>query len=239
MNKSSALIFGFNKYAIEILKNVEKEYDNVKIYSLNEDDIKNDEYNISYFDLSDNWQEMEEEIDIDNSIAFCILEDTAENIFLTISLRASYENLSIIAIASHKENANKLLMAGANKVIPLVETTADIITNMLENPISNGVLHDILYETSELKIAQIKIAKDSHFQDEELSSINWGHYNGIIVLSVMHQDMSSEFIYSSKAKRHIITEGDVLVVVGYETDIKEFEKKIGSNRYVNWSNWSW
>jgi len=239
MTKSSALIFGFNKYAIEILKNVKQEYDNIKIYSINEEDIQNDEYEISHFDLSDNWQAMEDEINIENSIAFCILEDTAENIFLTISLRASYENLSIIAIASHKENANKLLMAGANKVIPLVETTADIITNMLENPISNSVLHDILYEKSELKIAQIKIGKDSHFQDEELANINWSHYHGIIVLSVMHKDMSSEFIYSSKAKRHIITEGDVLVVVGYETDIKEFEKKIGSNRYVNWSNWSW
>jgi Trk K+ transport system NAD-binding subunit len=239
VNRSSALIFGFNKYAVEILKNVKKEYDNVKMYSINEDDVKNEEYEISHFDLSDNWQGIEDEINIENSIAFCILEDTAENIFLTISLRASYENLSIIAIASHKENANKLLMAGANKVIPLVETTADIITNMLENPISNNVLHDILYETSDLKIAQIKIGENSHFRDEELSSINWSHYNGIIVLSVMHQDMSSEFIYSSKAKRHIITEGDVLVVVGYETDIKEFEKKIGSNRYVNWSNWSW
>ncbi len=239
MNKSSALIFGFNKYAEEILKNVKKEYDNVKIYSINEDDVKNEEYDISHFDLSDNWKEIEDEINIENSIAFCILEDTAENIFLTISLRSSYENLSIIAIASHRENANKLLMAGANKVIPLVETTADIITNMLENPISNSVLHDILYETSDLKIAQIKIGENSHFRDEELSKINWGHYSGIIVLSVMHQDMSSEFIYSSKAKRHIITEGDILVVVGYETDIKEFEKKIGSNRYVNWSNWSW
>ncbi len=239
MSKSSALIFGFNNYAIEILKNVEKEYDNVKIYSLDEENISNEEYEISHFDLSDDWQEIEEEIDIDNSIAFCILEDTAENIFLTISLRASYEKLSIIAIASHKENANKLLMAGANKVIPLVETTADIITNMLENPISNSVLHAILYETSALKIAQIKIGKDSHFKDEELSSIDWGHYNGIIVLSVMHKDMSSEFIYSSKAKRHVMEEGDVLVVVGYEADIKEFEKKIGSNRYVNWSNWSW
>jgi Trk K+ transport system NAD-binding subunit len=239
MSKNSALIFGFNKYAIEILKNVKHEYDNVKIYSLNEEDTDNEEYEISNFDLSDNWQDIEDEIDIDKSIVFCILEDAAENIFLTISLRASYENLSIIAIASHKENANKLLMAGANKVIPLVETTADIITNMLENPISNGVLHDILYEKSELKIAQIKIGENSHFKDEELSSINWSHYHGIIVLSVMHKDMSSEFIYSSKAKRHIIEAGDVLVVVGYETDIKEFEIKIGSNRYVNWSNWSW
>ncbi len=239
MPKNSALIFGFNNYSTEIIKNVQNEYNQVKIYSLNEEDIHNKEFDIMHFDLSDNWQDIEKDITIKDSIAFCVLEETSENIFLVISLRANYENLSIIAVASHKENANKLLMAGANKVIPLVETTADIIANMLENPISNSVLHEILYEESDLKIAQIKISKESHIQDEELSSIDWSHYQGIVVLSVMHKDMSSEFIYSSKAKRHIIEEGDVLVVVGYETDIKEFEKQIGSNRYVNWSNWSW
>ncbi len=239
MAKTSALVFGFNNYSVEIIKNVQNEYGNVKIYSLNEADKENEEYSIEYFDLSDNWQAMEESINIENSVAFCVLEETAENIFLVISLRATYENLSIIAVASHKEDANKLLMAGANKVIPLVETTADIITNMLENPISNDVLHTILYEESDLKIAQIKIGKESHFKDEELSNIDWSHYNGIIVLSVMHKDMKSEFIYSSKAKRHIIEEDDVLVVVGFEQDIQDFEKKIGSNRYVSWNNWSW
>jgi len=120
----------------------------------------------------------------------------------------------------------------------LVETTADIITNMLENPVANGVLHDILYEESDLKIAQIKVGKESNFKDEQLSDIDWTRYNGIIVLSVMHKDMSSEFIYSSKAKRHIVEEDDILVVVGFEEDIQNFEKKIGSNRYVSWNYWS-
>ena len=239
MPKNSALIFGYNNYATEIVKNVTNEYNNVTIYSLDEKNIENEEYNIKYFDLSEDWDDIDQSVDINDSIAFCILEDTAENIFLVISLRATYENLTIIAVASHKENANKLLMAGANKVIPLVETTADIITNMLESPISNSVLHDILYEKSDLKIAQIRIGPESHIKDEELSSIDWSHYNGIIVLSVMHKDMSSEFIYSSKAKRHVIEEDDVLVVVGFEEDIKAFENKIGSNRYVNWSHWSW
>jgi len=239
MSNTTALIFGFNNYSVEIFKNVENEYESVKLYSLNEEDIENEDYSVGHFDLSDNWHDMEDDINIEKSVAFCVLEETAENVFLVISLRATYKNLSIIAVASHKEDANKLLMAGANKVIPLVETTADIITNMLENPISNDVLHEILYEESTLKIAQIKIGKESHFKDEELSSIDWSHYNGIIVLSVMHKDMKSEFIYSSKAKRHVIQEDDVLVVVGHEQDIQAFEKKIGSNRYVSWNNWSW
>ncbi|WP_457747346.1 NAD-binding protein [Sulfurimonas sp.] len=239
LSSTTALIFGFNKYAFEIINNVKDKYENIKIYSLDKEDMQNEDYDVEYFDISDNWGGIEESFDMKNSIAFCVLEDTAENIFLTISLRSNFKNLTIIAIASNKESANKLSMAGANKVIPLVETTSDIITTMLEKPISNKVLHSILYEESDLKIAQIKIDEKSHFKGEELSSIDWTHYQGIIVLSVMHADMTSEFIYSSKIKNHIIKSGDILVVVGYEEDIKTFENKIGSKRYVNWSNWSW
>jgi Trk K+ transport system NAD-binding subunit len=239
MAKSTALIFGYNKYSHEIIANVKDKYESIRIFSLLEEDIQNSSIDIELFDLSDEWTEIHKNVDLGSSMAFCVLESTAENIFLTISLRANFKDLTIIAIASNEESANKLKMAGATKVIPLVETTSDIITNMLEKPISNKVLHSILYEESALKIAQIKISKESHFNDEQLTSIDWTRYNGIIVLSVMHEDKKSEFIYSSKAKRHIIKEGDILVIVGYEEDIKEFENKIGSKRYVNWSNWSW
>ena len=239
MTKATALIFGHNKYSQEIISNVKDKYAEIKVFSMNEEDLQTSELEVELFDLSDTWIEVGKHIDVSNSMAFCVLEDIAQNVFLTISLRANFKNLTIIALASNKESANKLKMAGASKVIPLVETTSDIITNMLEKPISDKVLHSILYEESDLKIAQIKIDKESNVKDEQLSDIDWTRYNGIIVLSVMHPDMKSEFIYSSKAKRHIIEEGDILVVVGYEADIAEFEKKIGSRRYVNWSHWSW
>lgn len=239
MRKTTALIFGHNKYAHEIINNLEDSYTKIKVFTLNENDLKERKYELEFFDLSDEWHQIKEEIDIESSIAFCVLEDTSENIFLTISLRAAFKNLTIIAIATNSESANKLKMAGANKVIPLIETTSDIITNMLEKPISSKVLHSILYEESELKIAQIRISQESTFHDEKLKSIDWTRYNGIVVLSVMHENMKSEFIYSSKAKNHTIRVGDILIVVGYEQDIQEFEKLIRSERYVSWSNWSW
>ncbi|ADN09477.1 NAD-binding protein [Sulfurimonas autotrophica] len=239
MAKTTALIFGYNKYAHEIIRNVKDKYNSIKVFSLDENDKAEGLYELEYFDLSDEWADMQKSVDMKNSMAFCVLEDTAENIFLTISLRANFKDLTIIAISSNKESANKLLMAGANKVIPLTETTSDIITNMLEKPISHKILHDILYEKSSLKIAQVQIGEESEFKDEQLTSIDWTRYNGIIVLSVMHEDLKSEFIYSSKAKRHIIKSGDVLIVVGFEKDIQDFENKIRSKRYVNWSHWSW
>ena len=228
MTKTTALIFGHNKYAHEIIKNIKDKYKNIKVYSLDATDKKEDVYDVELFDLSDEWDEIEKNIDIESSIVFCALEDPSENIFLTISLRSSFQHLTIITIASNKENSDKLKMAGATKVIPIVETTSDIITNVIQKPISNKVLNSILYEESDLKIAQIQIADASHLKGEKLKNMDWTRDNGIIILSVIHEDMQGEFIYSKKAKEHVIKSGDILVIVGYERDILEFKNLVGS-----------
>ena len=229
MKKTSALIFGNNEYGFEIAKNVMHKYKDVTIFGL--DDAENiiDEesgFKIEKFDLSDDWDDIEKEYDIEKSIVFCVLNDEAKNIFLTISLRSTFKDISIIALASNDEDANKLRIAGASKVIPIVETTADMITDMLKKPIITEVLHDILYENSDLKIEQIKVTDQSFFNGKYPSDIEWSREHGIIILSIIHEDMSSEFIYSSKAKHHIIKEGDIFVAVGYEADLREFEKLV-------------
>ena len=232
--KISALIFGYNDYSAQIAKNVLHKYKEVSIFKLDSDELRTDleEFDIERFDLSDEWADLSTNHDIKNSVAFCVLEDDAENIFLTISLRAAFEDLTIIALSKNKESANKLSMAGANKVIPLVQTTASIISDMLDKPIVTEVLHSILYEKSDLKVAQIEIKENNCFNGKFPSDIEWSRDHGILVLSVLHEDGSSEFIFSSKAKHHEIKKGDVFVVVGYETDIKEFEKLIGGDSCV-------
>ncbi|WP_373003460.1 TrkA C-terminal domain-containing protein [Sulfurimonas sp.] len=219
--KSNALIFGYNDYTFEIEKNIASEYKKVHILKLGQDGEDS-------FDLGDNWDNLNSRVDINDCVAFCVLEDMAENIFLTISLRDAFKNLTIVALAQDKESADKLTLAGATRVLPTTQTTANVIVEMLEKPIVTEVLHDILYEKSALQIAQIKIEDHTVFDGKYPADIEWSSKHGIIVISVVHEDMSREFIYSSKAKHHIIKSGDIFVVVGYEHDIKEFEKLIGS-----------
>jgi Trk K+ transport system NAD-binding subunit len=238
MKQIAVLIFGFNKFALEIADNVKDKYENIYMYSFNLVDISSGEYSVKYFDLSDDWSDLDNHYDMEKSLAFCVLENDAENIFLTISLRANFSDLTILAIAKDKESVNKLRMAGANKVIPLVETTAEIIANMIEKPIVTKVLHEILYEQSDLKIAQIKVENESCFEGKYFFDIDWNQYRGIVMLSIIHEDNSGEFIYSSKAKHTLIQNGDIFVVVGYEVDINEFEKLIGRICNVNRDNWS-
>ena len=228
MKNSSVLVFGNNEYGIEIAKNVTHKYKDITIFSLDKfQSNAKDDFTIKKFDLSDNWDDISDICDIEKSIVFCTLMDEAKNIFLTISLRSTFKNLTIIALANNNEDANKLRMAGASKVIPIVETTANIITDMLKKPIITEVLHSILYEDSNLKLEQIKIEDSSYFKDRYPADIEWSRDHGIIVLSVIHEDMSNEFIYSSKTKHYYIKNGDIFVTVGYYEDLKKFEKLVG------------
>jgi Trk K+ transport system NAD-binding subunit len=232
MKNSSVLIFGYNEYGVEIAKNVLHKYEDVRIFSL--DDIallaeKSIDFKIEKFDLSDNWDDLKNQFDMEKSIIFCALNDEAQNIFLTISLRSTFKNVNIIALANNNEDANKISMAGASKVIPLVETTAGIITDMLEKPIITKVLHSILYKDSNLKIEQIPVENEGYFGGKYPADIEWSRDHGVIVLSIMHEDMSSEFIYSTKTKHHVIKKGDIFVAVGYTEDLKAFKHLAGKN----------
>jgi voltage-gated potassium channel len=231
MKNRIALIFGYNDYALEIAKNIVDSYNKIYIYSLQseQDIVKNSsEFEIRSFDLSDKWDDINEFVDIKDSIAFCVLEDNAENIFLTISLRSSFSDLNIIALSNNKETASKLQMAGANRVIPLVQTTAEMIAEMMEKPIVKEVFHKILFESSTLKIAQIRINGTNSYIGKEIIELDWDKKYGVIALSIMYENMRNEFIYSSIIKNYRVKEGDSFVIVGYETDIKEFEKIVGS-----------
>ena len=230
---TNALIFGYNEYGLEIANNLLNKYEKVTIFSLddnNDSDNNTHDFKIQKFDLSDNWDDLKSQFDMNRVIVFCALNDEAQNIFLTISLRSSFKDLYIIALANNNEDANKIHMAGASKVIPLVETTAGIITDMLEKPIITKVLHNILYEDSALKIEQIRVKNDKFFEGRYPADIEWSRDYGVVVLSIIHEDMSSEFIYSTKAKHHYIKKGDIFVAVGYAVDLKEFEKLLGNEK---------
>lgn len=224
MQKKSVLIFGSNEYAREIYNNVNKRYVDVQMYALQD---TTDEYGSKMFDLSDEWSELSDNYDMKNVTIFCVLQDEAKNIFLTLSLHTAFTDATIIALAKNKEDMNKLKMAGATKVIPIVETTALIIAEMIKKPVMSEVLHDILYEDSALKLVEVTVHNAEHFHGEYPADINWSRDHGVLVVSIFNNEKKHEFIYSSKTKHQRIQNGDVFTIIGYEADIEEFKRFIG------------
>ena len=233
MIKQDAIIFGYNEYARQIAANIAGQFRSVRLYTQSDAELKTGRergYEMALFDLGDEWDDIPRDFAIDDLLVFCALEDDAENVFLTISLRAAFADATIIALAKNQESANKLRIAGANKVMPILQTTANVITEILEKPIVTGIMHNILYEESSLQIAQIAIEEGMTIVGMQLHDVAWHEEYGIIILAVVDRELGTSFIFTSKGHNHKIDPGDLLVVIGYEKDIKNFESHIRGTR---------
>ncbi len=234
---TTALVFGYNEYAMQIAKHLSGSYATLHIYTLDEASqlraLKSG-FDASLFDFGDEWDDLVSTHDMDQTLIFCALDDDAENIFLTISLRASFEKVYIISLAKNQESANKLKMAGADKVLPVLQMTSNVIVEILEKPVVTNVLHEILYEKGDLQIAQITIGETSSLIGKRMHDIVWNEEYGVIVLAIVDLELQSTFIFTAKGYNHHIDPGDILVVVGYHEQIRSFEQQIGGYSDIDW-----
>lgn len=233
MRKKGAIVFGFNEYAKEIAMQIAPEYSSFVVYVMNDTEKASAEtrgFETEIFDLSEEWRSIEERFDPDNLIVFCALDNDAENVFLTISLRSVFEDLTIIALAQDNESAAKLKSAGANKVLATQQITAGIIDEMLEKPTVREVLHDILYENSALKIVQLAVPEGSFLVGKHLYDIDWAGEYDVLVLAIVDQELSATFSFISKGHNHHIDPHDLLIVAGYEDKIAALSDAMGEKR---------
>ena len=222
----SAVIFGYNEFALEIAQSLKTKYSDITLFVLEDSDrnlLKDKGFKVSKFDLSDDWSMFETDYDLEHLIVFCALQESSENIFLTISLRATFEKLLIIALSTDQESGRKLKMAGANKIIPITQTTVNIITEMLERPFVTEILNNILYADKDLKIMQWELPADVEFIGSNIEDIDWKYRFGVVVLAVIRENLDTSFIYTKKANSEPLREGDILVIIGFKYDIANFE----------------
>jgi len=227
MKHHCAAIFGYNEYSKQIVKQVRGSYQNVGLFVISDAEFleaQNDGINAEKFDLSDDWDMIDGRFDVNSLIVFCALNDDAENVFLTISLRATFEKLFIIALAQDNESMMKMKSAGADKVIPILQIAANVISDMLTKPIMTQVLHNVLYEESPLTIMEMEISNDSPLCSQYLHEIHFKRDFDLILLAIVDQELGTTFSFASKGHNHHIDAGDILVLMGYKEKLNQLRE---------------
>lgn len=215
----SAAVFGFNEYSRQIAYQVRNIYQDFALFVISEEEKKaamQAGFLVEVFDLSEDWHGIEQKFDVENLIVFSALANDAENVFLTISLRATFEKLNIVALAQDNESAIKMKSAGANKVLPSLQIAANVISDMLEKPVVTKVLHDVLFEDGSLNIVEIEVTRNSIFVGKYLHEIHFKSQYDVILLAIVDHEMGTTFSFASKGHNHHIDGGDILVVIGYQ-----------------------
>jgi len=233
------IIFGYNEYAREIARQIRFAYSRVVVYALNTSEVDSAQQNgleAHLCDLEDKWDDLLS-FDLETTRIICALENEAENIFLTISLRDRFPESVIVALATTQENATKLRLAGANKVISELQTTSNLIIELLEKPVITRLLNELMDTQMDLKVTQITLKPESCAVGLHTNEVIDPERQNVILLAVVDQKMTESFIFTAKGYSHLLDAGDVLVVIGYDKDIKAFEKEIGGTCETNRSHW--
>jgi voltage-gated potassium channel len=227
MIRTSAAIFGYNEYSKQILKHLQGIYNKITLFVSTAEEMgeaQSDGLTAELFDLGDEWRSIEERFDIEYLSVFCALNDDAENVFLTISLRASFESVFIIALAQNHESMLKMKSAGADKVMPVLQIAANVIGDIITKPNVTQVLHEILYDDDGLGIMEVKIEETSPLVNTYLHEIDFRGRFDLILLAMVDHERENSFSFAVEGHNHHLDVGDVLVFLGDKKKLAEFKQ---------------
>lgn len=165
-------------------------------------------------------------IGTDVDILFCFYPKDFDNVFLTISARALDKNITIVAIVDDPESAEKLLAAGANKIIDPYEICGRKTHEMLTKPDITNILDNTVFGRHDLKMAQIEIPKGSCLENTKTSALKLNEKHDLILIGVVDRELGDQLHFAIREKEHCLNAGDVLVVMGPAREIKAFKKEV-------------
>lgn len=232
MNKK-VVIYGYSTLGSKIAQILSEKSYEIIIVDFDEENLenaKNDGFAIQNSNLLDDNDLIELGIVNDIDSLFCVSDFTNNNLFVTLSARNLNKELKIITISQTKSEAKKLQIAGATKVLNPNELSAFRIYRQMSKPLMLKVLDEILFSKSDLNISEVYIGKKSLLNGAFLNNMSTHKEFNILLLGIMDKELGDRFIFNTKGINHKVDEGDVLVVVGKNSDLQRFVNHINGVR---------
>ena len=158
---------------------------------------------------------------------FCFLDNDSENVFLTLSARALDKQLKIISVVIHPDSAEKLLAAGANKIIDPYEICSYKVYQQLTKPSVTWILDQAVFGRADLHMAEISIPERSTLDQTLTSQLNLNKKFNLFLVGVVDKELGDKLYFSLGEQDHTLDIGDILVILGANRDIRKFKKEIG------------
>ena len=230
MEKKLIAIFGYNSMSFELITQlVEKQ---TQLLILDDDPVKieqAEQKNLPAQLLDYRQDEDLITLGIGSQVEtlFCFLENDSENVFLTLSARALDKQLKIISVVIHPDSAEKLLAAGASKIIDPYEICSNKVYQQLTKPSITWVLDQAVFGRADLHMAEITIPERSILDQTLTSQLNLNKKYNLFLVGVVDKELGDKLYFSLGEQDHTLDVGDILVILGANRDIKKFKKEIG------------
>lgn len=229
MNRKHIAIFGYNPLSFELAKRLDTELHEIVFIDMdaaNLDVATEQGFDTAAIDYrsDDDLREIGIGVTIDS--IFCFLPEDSENVFLAISARGIDPELNIIAAVERPESADKLLAAGANKIIDPYKISARKIHQLLMKPEITNLMDHTVFGRHDLNIAEIEIPPGSCLESIKTSELRLEQRYNLILIGVIDKELGDELHFAIDSTEHMLDAGDVLVILGPARDIRAFNKDI-------------
>ncbi len=162
----------------------------------------------------------------DVDIIFCFLPNDSENVFLTLSARAIDPNLNIIAIVDSPQSAEKLIAAGANKIIDPYRICGQKIYELVKKPDITNVIDHTVFGRHDLNVAEITIPDTSPLENIYISELSLREKHNLVFIGIIDKELGEELHFVIGEKDHKLDAGDIIVVLGPSREINAFKKEV-------------
>lgn len=158
---------------------------------------------------------------------FCFLPEDSENVFLTISARAIDSELKIISIVEDPDAAEKLIAAGANKVIDPYQICGRKIHEMIKKPDIANLIDQTVFGRHDLHMAEVVIPKNSPLENTFSNQLKLNENHDLVLIGVVDKELGEDLHFALGKQNHMLNAGDILVILGPSREIRAFKKEVG------------
>jgi Trk K+ transport system NAD-binding subunit len=222
------ILFGYGNFGRQLYKHLSLLGYVVTVLSTKDEYIQkadDDGIEAVKFDITKNSDILALNIDQSRDLVYCAMNQTANNLFLVLTLRTLLPHADIIAISNSSENTRKLEYAGANSVIDLYEATSRRVVNILTKPAVTKALDDIIYKQNDIKMAEIELPQNSFLDGASVQDINFKKM-GVILVAIIDKELGHELVFTDHRINHKLDAGDILVIVAKIDDLKIFKERV-------------
>ncbi len=228
--KDRILLFGYGNYGEKIAKQLAQNGYDVYIAENDKENLKKaskDGFeNLLVVDFEDDEQLTNILFDYGFYTIFCSYDDEERNVYLTITFKALFRHVEVVAICESKENERKLKLAGADKIIDTMVAAANRLYFVIEKPAVAEAIDHILFKDKDIVFKEITIPKGSFLDGVNIKKINFKKDFHIILIGVIDKEITNRFTFVTRGIDHELNADDVIVIIGRKKDIEKFEEKL-------------
>lgn len=155
-----------------------------------------------------------------------VLSTDAQNLYVVLSARELNPDLLIVARAGEEGSEQKLLRAGADRVVSPYHIGGLRIAHSVLKP---AVVDFLEFATKsgniELQMEEIEVAEGSFLADKTIHEAGIGREYGVIVVAIKRKEGEMKFnpVHNTKIKP-----GDTLIAIGEIEKLQDLEKQAGA-----------